>query len=71
MATARYAYKCTECDKALPREQLTVKKVVFQKMGAGGKIVRSRVVHWLCRPCLTNDDDYNRAEFGHNKEVSR
>lgn len=71
MASARYAYKCTECDKPLARENLTVKKVVFQKMGAGGKTVRSRVVHWLCRPCLNKDMDFNRAEFEHNKEVSR
>lgn len=56
-------YSCTSCGKATGRELLTVKKVVFQEMGTGGRIHKSRVTHWLCPNCVQADPDFHREPF--------
>lgn len=56
-------YVCTNCSKSVERDNLTVKKVAFAEMGVGGKIIRSRVIGWLCVDCLTSDVDWNREAF--------
>lgn len=55
-------YKCSapECGKPTPREDLTVKKVTFLEMGAGGKTIRSRTSDWLCPSCVASDLDWLR-----------
>ncbi len=49
-------YKCTVCGKQEIREDLTVKRVSFQTMGVKWKILRSRVVAWLCDDCRDADE---------------
>ena len=56
-------YKCTRCDTPQKRDLLTVKKVSFLEMGTGGRVVRSRVTHWLCPSCVSKDEDFNREPF--------
>lgn len=58
-------YKCSnlECGKPTTRDDLTVRKVTFLEMGAGGKTIRSRVSGWLCPSCVVKDDDWNREAF--------
>lgn len=54
-------YICTSCGQDYERESLLAKKVSFTQMGAGGKLVRSRVVDWLCPACTVKDDDWNQT----------
>lgn len=58
-------YVCTnpQCGKITPREDLTVRKITFLEMGAGGKTIRSRVTGWLCPRCVVSDLDWNRPPF--------
>ncbi|HEY6021731.1 MAG TPA: hypothetical protein VIY48_18235 [Candidatus Paceibacterota bacterium] len=56
-------YKCTSCGQPQSRSDLIVKKVVFLEMGAGGRTIKSRVIHWLCRVCKSRDVDWNREAF--------
>ena len=56
-------YSCTACGEAVGRKQLTVKKATFLEMGTGARTIRSRVVGWLCDPCLKKDADWNREPF--------
>lgn len=54
-------YVCTFCLTETDRKDLLVKKVLFTEMGAGGKLVRSRVVNWLCPNCTVKDPDWTQA----------
>lgn len=65
-------YRCTRCgtipvhrdgpEVAEPRDLLTVKKILFVEMGAGGRSLRSRVADWLCPACVAGDPDWNMRE---------
>jgi len=57
-------YRCTVCSRVTFKELLVVKKAVFQPLGAGAKIIRSRTVAWLCDECVELDEDYQREAFG-------
>lgn len=58
-------YRCTRCGEVPtkegvePRDLLTVKKILFVEMGAGGRSIRSRVADWLCPSCVVADPDWN------------
>ena len=56
-------YRCSNCGKDENRNRLTVKKATFTEMGEGARVVRSRVVAWLCPSCVVDDPDYNREAF--------
>lgn len=56
-------YACTKCSKPTDRDLLTVKKVNYHEMGAGGRTIRSRVVGWLCPSCVAGDDEWNMPKF--------
>lgn len=66
-------YKCTRCgtepaaNGMLPRELLTVKKVLFVEMGAGGRTLKSRVLDWLCPSCVVGDPDYKLPGWEHQR----
>lgn len=68
---SRFTYKCTNCNARTSRDNLTVKKAVFLRMGEGGATIKSRVVQWLCKACLLSDEDFNRPTLQHNKEVTK
>jgi hypothetical protein len=59
----QYDYSCTRCRKAVDRDDLVVKKVTFLSMGLGGNTIQSRVIDWLCPPCLTEDAQWNLPAF--------
>lgn len=56
-------YTCTGCGATPGRDGLSVKKVIFTEMGAGGRVLRSRVVDWLCDNCLKTDPHWNQPKF--------
>lgn len=53
-------YRCTRCGTPTARGSLVVKKVSFARMGEGAKLIRSRVLDWLCPSCTVADPDWNR-----------
>lgn len=68
-------YKCTlGCQQPKARDELSVKKAVFQKLGPGGRIIRSRSVGWICDTCRELDPDYLREPWsespGNRKQES-
>jgi hypothetical protein len=56
-------YKCGKCGRTCERDLLITKKVVFQKLGPGGKIIKSRTKLWLCDECLPEDEDFNTEPY--------
>jgi hypothetical protein len=54
----KFNYECTQCHRQWPREQLTAKVVQFKEIGHSGRVLRSRVVDWLCGNCLNQDLAY-------------
>jgi hypothetical protein len=64
-------YRCTVCRQVTLKQLLTVKKAVFQPLGAGAKIIKSRTVAWLCNECVELDPEYMLEAFnapGHKSE---
>ena len=57
-------YRCTRCNRGpedgIDREHLMVKRVLFQNMGEGGRIHKSRNLAWLCPACVAKDADWQR-----------
>lgn len=71
---SRDDYACTVCGKITPRDELSVKKVVFTTMGSRGNVFRTRAVEWLCDTCLYADAEYNapsRVSHQERIEVAR
>jgi hypothetical protein len=67
-------YACTGCGAIVPRDHLSVKKVVFATMGSRGNVFRTRALEWLCERCLVADDGYNapsRVSHQERMEVAR
>lgn len=57
-------YKCSVCGAVCDRADLACKRVNFQDLGAGSRVIRSRTVSWLCKDkCLELDPDYLRPAF--------
>jgi ribosomal protein S14 len=64
-------YECTRCGRSVGRENLKVKRVQFREMGAGGPVVATRTVAWLCvvpaadggPSCLESDPDWSREKY--------
>jgi hypothetical protein len=56
-------YACTRCGAFTPRDDITVKKVVFTTMGSRGNVFRTRAVDWLCETCLGKDKQYNAPKL--------
>lgn len=54
------SYACTKCLRVHKKEELVVKKVMFQELGLSPRTVRSRSVAWLCASCVREDADWNR-----------
>lgn len=53
-----FEHKCSRCGREVERQLLTTKKVMFKELGSSGQVNRSRVVDWLCGPCLAKDKDF-------------
>ena len=59
---ATLSYDCTSCGRTTARDDLTVKRAQFVTMGMGATNLRSRVIAWLCPPCLEKDREWNLPE---------
>lgn len=56
-------YKCSVCDHVRPRDELIVKRAVFLEMGRNAKQLKSRVVAWVCKSCIEDDEDWNAEKY--------
>lgn len=56
-------YRCGVCGKEFFKDLLLAKKMVWVKLGAGGRIIKSRTVIWQCPECRTADPDWNRDAY--------
>lgn len=61
MKKRRNIYTCMKCKTECERDDLTVKRSVFARMGAGGRVIKSRTLGFLCPSCLAGDRDFNRV----------
>lgn len=52
---SKIKYMCSKCGREFKRDQLTVKRIIFQLLGSRGRALRSRNVEWLCPVCLDQD----------------
>ena len=55
--------RCSGCGKLCSPELLTIKRATFSARTASSKIIRSRVMAWLCESCLAIDPDWNRRAY--------
>ncbi len=56
-------YKCSDCGKIESRDLLTAKKVTIQEIGVRPKILRSRIIGWMCPACVAGDADWKREPY--------
>lgn len=58
-------YTCGMCGDEVPaKEDLVAKRVQFREMGPSGKVLRTRVVAWICKKrCIDRDPDYRRPAY--------
>lgn len=57
MTERKINYACTVCNEPKDRDALIVKRIQFREMGVGGKVIKTRVIAWLCTICLSADPD--------------
>lgn len=55
--------RCSNCDNKTSPELLAIKRVQFLDRTNNKKILKSRVVAWLCESCLNKDEDWNREAY--------
>jgi hypothetical protein len=55
--------KCSSCGKITSPELMVVKTVNFTERKNRKKIVRSRVVAWLCEGCCAVDPDFTAKAY--------
>jgi len=53
-------YRCSVCQQAKPRADLVAKKISFQEIGRGGKVLKTRTQGWVCKTCVLEDPDWNK-----------
>lgn len=51
--------RCTECTNICSKILLTAKRIQFVALENQKKVLRSRVVAWLCEDCLAKDPEWN------------
>jgi hypothetical protein len=56
-------YICDVCGKNVGKEKLCSKQVVFRRVGRGGRIIRSRIVQWVCDACVVKDPHYTQEKL--------
>lgn len=56
-------YKCSKCGKSEKRELLTAKKVQFLELGIKPRVLKSRLIDWLCPACVAKDPDWKRPAY--------
>ena len=55
--------RCTGCDQITSPELMVIKQVNFLERTKRGKIIKSRVVAWLCEDCTEKDADFNLPAY--------
>lgn len=56
-------YRCTNCNRDVGRDNLTVKRVEFCTMGEKFRRLRSRTVAWLCNACREADPAWTAENY--------
>lgn len=54
--------RCSRCNLIVSLERLFKKTASFYSKKTN-KLVRQRVVEWLCDECMEGDEDYNRPSY--------
>lgn len=52
-------YRCGACLEPTAREALFAKRVQYKQMGERGKVIKTRVVYWVCGGCMKKEEDFN------------
>lgn len=60
-------YKCSACDTVRPRDSLVAVRKQWLTLGLNGKVLRTRVVAWLCTvgdpSCLDKDPGFSQESY--------
>lgn len=56
-------YVCGNCGQTKTKATLTVKRVQFLEMGENGKLLKTRVVEWLCEDCRAEDPAWSQDKL--------
>lgn len=51
-------YKCSFCKREVDRADLVAMRVQFTSMGKPTKLLKSRVVSWLCPDCIKFEPEW-------------
>lgn len=69
LAAFKRVYHCTGCMRRFTDKSLLVTKTAqFRELGEGGKVVKARVVDYLCKAnCLPADEDWLLEAMPHGE----
>jgi len=65
-------YTCDVCKNVRTKDELVAKRVQYREMGSDGKVLKTRVIMWVCRvpdpnmggkSCLDCDPDFHRPKY--------
>ena len=64
-------YTCDVCKLTRTKDELVAKRVQYREMGSDGKVLKTRVIKWVCRvpsdvtgrSCLDEDADFHRPKY--------
>lgn len=54
---------CSRCGKRVPTAEAVAKRVTFTTIPKPIKVVRSRTLEWLCRPCAEGDPVWSMPPY--------
>ena len=55
--------RCSGCNQITSLELLAIKQVSFLERTKRGKVIKSRVVAWLCEECMEADPDFQLPPY--------
>jgi hypothetical protein len=55
--------RCTGCNQLTSPELMVTKQVNFLERTRRGKVIKSRVVAWLCEECTEADPDFQLPAY--------
>lgn len=58
------SYVCDVCGNDVGKGNVYSKQVRFQTVGTTYKTLRTRIVAWLCRPCMEADPAWTQDALG-------
>lgn len=55
-------YNCMTCERERPRSEMLAVRVTFSSIKPT-KLIRSRVIGWMCSACRESDPNWNRPPY--------